>query len=179
MKRIRMKVQLINAFTVAMMLAACSGVTAHKPTLDMASCPTPSGYDIKLHEALLYAAYIRSLSASDLTQEYNAARMNIVNNTERLKLAILLSLPDTQFRDTGKAIGLLNGLTVTPSDSQSDLNGFALLLNMLLGKEQQTAETLSDLTKLLATDRAQIKSLQDKIDAIKDFETNQTHRDQP
>jgi hypothetical protein len=173
---------ILATLTAALMLSACSAVTVHQPSPDIVSCSPPSGFDLKLNASVRYYAYISTLSASEIVTEYNAASQNFSksgSNVDRIKLAMLLSLPNTPFHSTTAAIALLKNLPEKPAASSHDLNDFVLLLGALLAKQQQTDETLADLAKALATEKAHARSLQEKIDAIKSFEIHQTHRDQP
>lgn len=173
---------ILSALAVTTMFAGCAAMTAHQPAPNAVSCtPSPDAY-LRLNEVIRYYSHIRELPAPDITKEYNTISLNFSktgSNPDRIKLAILLTLPHNPFHDTAAAIDLLKTLPDKTTASPSDLHEFALLLGMLLARQEQTDEALSDLAKALATEKAHSKSLQGKIDAIKDFEINQTHRNQP
>lgn len=173
---------ILSALAVTTTLAGCASVTAHQAVPDVVSCPPPPDTDLRLNEVIRYYSLLRELPAPDIAREYNTISLNFSttgSNRDRIKLAILLTLPNNPFHDTAAAIDLLKTLPDSTTASPSDLHEFALLLGMLLARQEQTDEALSDLAKALATEKAHAKSLQGKIDAIKDFEINQTHRDQP
>jgi hypothetical protein len=98
---------------------------------------------------------------------------------DRLKLAVLLTIPNTAFHNLKEAIGLLKALPVETTHNPSDLSGFTKLLDMLLTQQQQADDRLNDLTKLLAEEKLHSKLLQEKIDAIKNMEIKMIQRDQP
>jgi hypothetical protein len=173
---------ILSALAVTTMLAGCAAVTAQQPVPEAVSCPPPPDTDLRLNEVIRYYSHLRELPAPDIAREYNTIGLNFSktgSNPDRIKLAILLTLPNNPLHDTAAAIDLLKTLPDSTTASPSDLHEFALLLGMLLARQEQTDEAMSDLAKALATEKAHSKSLQGKIDAIKDFEINQTHRDQP
>lgn len=173
---------ILNALAVTSPLAGCATVTAHPPVQNAASCPPPPVTDLRLNEIIRYYAHIHELPAPDIASEYNTISQNFsktASNRDRIKLAILLSLPNNPFHDTTAAIDLLKTLPDSPAATPSELHEFALLMGMLLARQKQTDEAVSYLEKALATEKTHAKSLQGKIDAIKDFEINQTHRNQP
>jgi hypothetical protein len=50
---------------------------------------------------------------------------------------------------------------------------------MILAEQQRENDTLNELAKALAAEKAHSDFLQGKIDAIKNLEINMIHRDQP
>lgn len=172
---------------LALLLGACTTTTAPQPTQQpvrtpaMAYCP-PAKENPKLGEIIRYYSHISALALPDAVSEYNTVSQNFSknpNNTERIKLAMLLSLPNTAFHNTAAALDLLETWSDQPADSSSDLHDLALLFGALLAQQKQADETVNDLGKALASEKMHSKSLQGKIDAIKAFEINQPHRDQP
>ncbi len=170
---------------LALLLGACSAAPTSQPapqpvhTATMVSCP-PAKEDSKLGEIIRYYSHISALASPDIVNEYNAVSVNYAkhpNNAERIKLAMLLSLPNTAFHNTAAARDLL--ATWPDQDAASDLHDLARFFGALLAQQQQADETANDLGKALASEKMHSKSLQGKIDAIKAFEINQPHRDQP
>ena len=172
---------------IALLLGACTATTsAPQPSPQPVRTPAvycaPVKENPKLGEIVSYYSRISVLTLPDATNEYNAVSRNFSknpNNIERIKLAMLLSLPNTAFHNTAAAFDLLETWPDQPADSSSDLRDLARLFGALLVQQRQAEETVSDLGKSLANEKMHSKSLQGKIDAIKAFEINQTHRDQP
>lgn len=171
----------------ALLLGACTATTAPQPTPQpvhtpaMAYCP-PAKENPKLGEIIRYYSHISALALPDAVSEYNAVSMNFSknpNNTGRIKLAMLLSLPNTAFHNTAAALDLLETWPDQPDNSSSDLHDLARFFGALLAQQKQADEAVNDLGKALASEKMHAKSLQGKIDAIKAFEINQPHRDQP
>ncbi len=174
---------------LTLLLGACTTTTTTAPqptpqpdrTPAMVYC-APARENPKLGDIIRYYSHISALTLPDAANEYNAVSQNFSknpNNTERIKLAMLLSLPNTAFHNTAAALDLLETWPNQPTDSSSDLHDLAHLFGALLAQQRQTEETVNDLGKALVNEKMHSKSLQGKIDAIKAFEINQTHRDQP
>ncbi len=174
-----------TALILTLMLGACSTATT-PPTQSVhiqpqLSCPPAKG-ESRLGEFLRYYSNISALALPDSTKEYEAVSANFSRNPDnagRIKLAMLLSLPNTPFHNTAAALDLLQALPDQPTDAKSGLGDLTRLLVALLQEQRQADETVNDLGKALANEKMHSKSLQGKIDAIKAFEINQPHRDQP
>lgn len=174
-----------TALILTLMLGACSTATRPQPqpvhTQPLVSCPPAKG-ESRLGEFLRYYSDISALALPDAAKEYEAVSMSFSrapDNAGRIKLAMLLSLPNTPFHNTAAALDLLQALPDQPADAKSGLGDLARLLAALLLQQRQADETVNDLGKALASEKMHSKSLQGKIDAIKAFEINQPHRDQP
>lgn len=102
---------------------------------------------------VLYFGYIRKLSAADLNREYDTARQ--AYNRERVdynrvRFAMLLSLPNTPFNDDGRALDVLEPVVRKG-------NGRLYPLAQMLGSQIQEQKRLS----------ASVQGLQQKLDALK------------
>ena len=186
MNRKTLFIQIANALLLTAMLSACSNTAVHAPaTMGIASCPPKSGIALSLHEGVSYYMCISSLPAPGLVTEYTATMQSYAktgSDSDRLRLAMLLSLPDTTFHNTAEALKLLQGFPGKSAPSPSSepaLYNLARMLNMILAEQQRENDTLNDLAKALAAERAHSEFLQGKIDAIKNLEINMIHRDQP
>lgn len=172
---------------LALLLGACTATTAPQPTPQPVRTPAlvscqPVKENPKLGEIMRYYSHISALAAPDVVSEYNTVSQSFSKNptnTERIKLAMLLSLPNTAFHNTAAALDLLETWPDQPSDASSNLHDLARFFGGLLAQQKQADETMNDLGKALASEKLHSKSLQGKIDAIKAFEINQPHRDQP
>ena len=169
-----------TALILTLMLGACSTATRPQPqpvhTQTPVSCPPAKG-ESRLGEFLRYYSDISALALPDAAKEYEAISMNFSRNPDnagRIKLAMLLSLPNTSFHNTAGARDLL---MAWPDQDATELHDLARLLSSLFSQQQQADDAISELNKSLASEKMHSKSLQGKIDAIKAYETNR--RDQP
>ncbi len=168
---------------LVLLLTACKATTAPPPSAPLpvrmstaASCP-PVRKNSELGEIVSYYTRISALSPQDVSSEYDAASRNFSNspsNAGRIRLAMLLSLPNTSFHSTTAARDLLDAW---PEKGATDLRDFARFFSSMLAGQQQADQAANDLGKALASEKMHSKSLQGKIDAIKAFEANR--REQP
>lgn len=171
-----------KALMLTVMLSACSNAKIRSPSTDLASCPPPPSIALTLNEAVLYYTCLGSLSAPDIAKEYGAVGQNYSktgSDADRIKLAMLLSLPGTAFHSTGEALKLLQDSPDKPGTSPSDLHVLAKMLSMLLTEQAHESDISSNLAKELAAEKAHSDFLQSKIDAVKNLEINMIHRGQP
>lgn len=161
----------------------------------------------KADSLLLYYQDLRKQSPTELMNEYDRSRMNLAqsrNETNRLRMALLLVLPNTPYFDLATAVTLVNEPTQDPIPKTSSLGGLSYLLSSILGEQQRITEDLSmrlkgehkraeilqDKVEILQrrAEESQVKmeallrraeALQVKVDAIKDMEKNIIRRDQP
>lgn len=104
------------------------------------------------------------------------------DNPRRLRLALLLSMPQAPWQDDGRAVQLLQPLVEIPQDSVSPHREFALLLQRIIGERQRLVreeqfkaeKTQKRLQNLLAERQRQLREeqrksevLQEKIDALR------------
>ena len=120
----------------------------------------------------------RKQSPAELTRDYDKARQSLVltkNSVNRLRVALLLSLPNTAFHDNGTALTLTNEVLRDTKSTNTSLRGLASLLNTSLNEQQKIAE---DAAQKLKDEQKRADSLQEKVDAIKKMEKNLIRRDQ-
>jgi hypothetical protein len=111
---------------------------------------------------LLYFQHIRRLSGPEAGREYDAARLAYARartDFNRVRLAMMLSLPGAAFADEGRAAGLLD--TVAKHEG-ARLQGLALVLGAHLQEQQRLAASALD--------------LQQKLDALKSLERSMIER---
>ncbi len=169
------------AFIMAAMLASCS-ITTPRHSPDNTSYSMRVADHLAPNEVLRYYTFLHSLNDAGLAGEYQTAKVRFAesqNIAERLKLAVLLSVPNTAFHNIPEAVSLLKSLPVDTTYTPSDLADLSNLLVTLLSQQQQADDKLSDLTKSLAEERAHAKLLQEKIDAVRNMEINMIQREQP
>ena len=111
---------------------------------------------------LLYFQHIRTLSGADMSREYEAARQayaRALTDFNRLRLAMMLSLPGTAFYDDTRALDLCD--TVAQHEG-GRLQGLALLLGSNLQEQKRLT--------------ASAQGLQQKLDDLKSLERSMIER---
>ena len=172
----------LTAVLVATMLASCTVPAPPPVAADNTSCSLRLSDHLASNEVVRYYTYLGSLNKANLNIEYQTtgAHFSASNNlSDRLKLIVLLTIPNTSFHNPKEAIDLLKSRPVEAGNDSSDLSGFSTLLDMLLTQQQQADEQLTDLKKSLAEEKLHTKLLQEKIDAVKNMEIKMIQREQP
>ncbi len=157
----------------AAMLSACA--TTAPPAPAAAACPPPPALALNNAELVQYHGCIASLPAADITKEYDVVNTQFSktgSDSDRIKLAMLLALPDTPFHSTPGALALLTPWPAAKAAARSDLRQLGGLLSTLLAQQRRAEDTASDLATALAAEKARAAFLQKKIDAIKNLEIN-------
>lgn len=111
---------------------------------------------------LLYFQHIRKLSGAEVSREHEAARAAYARartDFNRVRLAMVLSLPGTAFYDDARAFDLCD--TVAKHDG-GRLQGLALLLGSHLQEQRRLT--------------ASAQELQQKLDALKSLERSMIER---
>jgi len=124
-----------------------------------AGAPQPAS---DVESLLLYFQHIRKLSGAEARREHEAAReayARVRTDFNRVRLAMVLSLPGTAFYDDTRALDLCD--TVAKHDG-GRLQGLALLL----GSQLQEQKRLT----------ASAQGLQQKLDALKSLERSMIER---
>ncbi len=165
-----------SAFFAASLLCACSDQPPRKlePVVPKApACPSPSHPASSVEEVLRDHARVESLAGAALLDEFHAQSAKAESSeTDRVRFALLLSMPGTSFRDVPKAILLLKEPIADPA-----LAEFARLLVALLREEHRSDEASVHLAKLLHEEKKRSEMLQEKIDAITNLEKNMILRE--
>jgi hypothetical protein len=111
---------------------------------------------------LLYFQHIRKLSGAEVSREHEAAReayARVRTDFNRLRLAMVLSLPGTAFYDDTRALDLCD--TVSKHEG-GRLQGLGLLLGSHLHEQKRL--------------HASAQALQQKLDALKSLERSMIER---
>lgn len=156
--------------------AAACVKTSQPLVLAPVSLPTETS---RLIELMQYYEYLRKQPPAMLDDEYKKAAQDFSQNgsdLSRVRVAILLALPGTSFHDVNGALNLLGNWPEDPNVAPPPLDGFARLLSVLLTQEQQSANTVNDLTQKLKEEKKHADTLQGQIDAVKNMEKNLINR---
>lgn len=173
---------ILNMLAAATLLSACTMLSQLRPATNSTACPPPPGVALTSNQLMHYSSCLGTLVDADINKEYQATNRSFSitgSDSDRLRLAMLLSLPDTGFRSIGTALDLLQHLPAGTTSASSELQDIAGILARLLTQQLRADEAVGDLTKALAAEKAHAEFLQGKIDAVKDLEINLIHRDQP
>ncbi len=142
-------------------VAAPEPVAAQQPG-EPPSVPPPAARRSDVEYLLSYFVQLRKLSTPELAREHDAARHAYTgtrSDYNRVRLAMIMTLPNTSFHDEPRALDLLEPLART---SAAPLSGLALLL----------ASQLQERKRLDATAQA----LQYKLDALKSLDRSLIER---
>jgi hypothetical protein len=128
------------------------------PPVQAAPTPPADGADT----LLAYYQHLRRLSGNDLGREHETARQAYTRSRtdyERVRLAMVLSLPGFTFSDEARALELLDPVA---KNANGQLQGLAYLL----------AAQLQERRRLDAT----AQNLQQKLDALRSLERSMIER---
>lgn len=154
---------LLLGFGCAAALAGCGVVKMVEPT-EPAPWVQPGSRQpaSDVESLLLYFQHIRTLAGPEAGREHEAARQAYARSRtdfNRIRLAMILSLPGTAFTDEARAVDLLE--TVAKHQG-ARLQGLAVVLGASLKEQQQLA--------------ANAQALQQKLDALKSLERSMIER---
>ena len=147
----------------AVMVAGCGVLRVSEPLEPapwvQAGTPQPAS---DAESLLLYFQYIRNLSGAELSREHEAARQayaRALTDFNRVRLAMVLSLPGTAFNDDARALELCE---TAAKHEGGRLQGLALLLGSYLQEQKRLT--------------ASAQGLQQKLDALRSLERSMIER---
>lgn len=117
-----------------------------------------------LESLLLYFQHIKRLPAGELGKERDSARQTYTrtrSDFDRVRLAMVLSLPNTSFRDEPRALELLDPVA---RNRRASLHGLVFLLSAYIHEQKRLD--------------GNAQSLQHKLDALKSLERSLSEREQ-
>lgn len=129
-------------------------------------------------EVLAYFQRIKTLSIEVLTAEHAAATQTLARQKSdaiRLKLALLLLLPNTPFKDEGRAAALAEEAL---NNKAADMKNLALLVVAVATEQKRQEERLQQLTLKLKEEEKRTDAAQQKLDALKSIEKDLINREQ-
>ena len=167
---------------VALALAACASADSqtalHAARRDRTIAePLRSDTD----RIAMFCDRIETLKASELAGELDAARQSFEKDKSelnRLQLALLLSLPGTNFRDDNAALALLNSFVKDKGKEGSMLRPLAIWLHSELLELRRSEEALQQQSAKLKEEQRRVEVLQQKLEAILDMEMKMIEREQ-
>jgi len=145
------------------MLAGCGAlrsIESQEPVpWVQAGTPQPAS---EAESLLLYYQYVRKLSGAELGREHDAARQAYARSRSdfnRVRFAMMLSLPNVAFNDDARATDLLEPVSKSPG---GHLYGLAYLLTSQLQERKRLD--------------ANAQGLQQKLDALRSLERSLIER---
>ena len=147
----------------AVVIAGCGVVRIAEPLEPapwvQAGTPHPAS---DAESLLLYFQHLRRLSGAEVSREHEAAReayARVRTDFNRVRLAMVLSLPNSAFTDDGRALELLEPVAKNPG---ARLQGLAQVLSSNLQEQKKL--------------NASVQGLQQKLDALKSLERSMIER---
>jgi hypothetical protein len=124
-----------------------------------------------LERLLSYFEHVRKLPAAELVHESESARAAFMRGRadfDRMRLAILISIPNTALNDDQRAADLLDPLVKNQSSS---LHGLALVMSAHLQERRRLETGMQGLQQ-------NVQRLQQKLDALMSLERSLIDREQ-
>ena len=109
-------------------LAACTNLPTSPSHLPATGWSPSLLVTSQVEELMLYYDYLRKQPAAELVKEYDRARQSLAHSrtdVNRVRVALLLALPNAPFHDTVAALGLLNEVTKETQAASPSLRGLA------------------------------------------------------
>lgn len=173
---------------IAVGLAGCVAPRAiepeeTQPRVEPAETPPPAPEDTQpqtklpvsplagdLERLVLYFDLIKKLPATDFVKEHDSARTAFTrthSDFDRMRLAMVLSLPNTTLNDDQRAVDLLDPMV---KNENSTLRGLAVLVSAHLQERRRLETSVQGLQQ-------NVQKLQQKLDALMSLEKSLIDRD--
>lgn len=166
-----------------LLLAACARPDAGRLVVAAdVSCPPPPEVALGEHDMLHYYRCLSTLPPTRLAAEYaavNAHFQQSKSGADRVKLAMLQSIPDTAPYNPASALHLLAAAPQGGEGVPAGLSDLADMLGAALQRQQAADQKVQNLQKDLAAEKSHADALQLKIDSVKDLERTMTQKDGP
>jgi hypothetical protein len=163
---------------IVLMLGGCAVLPHTRST-------APSQQEVvltgQMDDMMEFYESLRKLSATELSRVYDKVKQNFVQNksdANRIRLVLLLIMPQTSFRDANSALYLLNEWPRGEARTFNHLLSFRNLLAAQLVEQQRLSSSIEELSQKLRDEQKRVETMQNQIDAIKSMEKNLL-REQP
>ncbi len=172
---------------VSMALGACNATPLRATTGSW----SPVLFGGQVDNLLAYYAVVHVQSAAELDVEHEKAKQQLARygtGPYRLRLALLLMLPNSRFHNEASAIALLSDVLKDSHAESAALRNFASFLLIKLTEQQRAVDEQmqrvrneqkrsDDLAQKLKDEQKHSDDLQIKVDAIKSMEKSMMRRD--
>ncbi len=133
-----------------------------------AATPWTAAETREVIELLDFHDRLTGMAADELRLEYQAAQAAFdkqPGDVQRLRLALLLTLPRAPWRDDARALQLLGGMETVPPGQPSPRRDLAVLIQKLVAERQRQVRE----------EHRKVEDLQQKLDSLRaiDRETRQ------
>ncbi len=158
-------------------MASTEPYTRRDPWYQAVVQPSQNDHDraLRFHENAL------KLKGADLARELDATRQEFDKDKSELnlvRLAILLSLPGTGFRDDQAALTLVQPFLNDKRYENSVLRPLAMVLHTQLSELKRLDEALQQQTAKAKEEQRRADALQQKLEAILEMEMKMIEREQ-
>ncbi|MEX0960378.1 MAG: hypothetical protein WDZ63_13945 [Burkholderiales bacterium] len=167
-----------SLFVVLIFLAGCAADGTGRGRIWL---PGADSEQADVERMLEYYDRIARLKGSELAKEYESARNEFEKQqteSNRMQLAMLLSLPQAGFRDDTSALGLVQAWTRDRSLAESHLRPLALLLQNHLTESLRVTEALQMQSVRLRDEQRKAEAFQQKLEALLEMEMKMIEREQ-
>lgn len=133
----------------------------------------------QLDMLMQYYEFLQEKTEEELAQEFNTVKANFMrsgSNGDRIRYILLLSLPNSDFRNISDALGLLIEWPQNTSQSTS-MDSFRKLLTQLLTEQQHLNSTVNNFAQKLNAAEKYAEELQKQVEDIKDMEKSLIRRE--
>ncbi len=132
-------------------------------------------------ELLIYAKRFGELSADNQKKEFAAVMQALSRNKKdtfnRLKAALIYSLPNSRLRDNTRALPLLAELQ-REKPLEEDVNALLYILKDYVDERQRLEDSNNKLAQKLKEEQRRADELQQKLDALKNIDKTMIERGQ-
>jgi len=138
----------------------------------------PSGDQNELLQIMRYSRIIQSYPRVRLKDEFKrvASELSDISDTpNQLRMAILLSIPNTSFENDKQALQLLSNI-VNNSESPTALHEYAYVLLDTIQQRSEAEQTKKQLSDELLAERQKRAQLQQQLDALRTIEKSISQR---
>ncbi|MHB1173945.1 MAG: dihydrolipoamide acyltransferase [Sulfuriferula sp.] len=160
-------------------LAACTSFPENPSHPRAGGWSPPLIVTSQVEELMMYYDFLRKQPLPELVKEYDKARQNLAQaktDVSRMRVALLLAMPNTPFHDTVAASGLLNEVG-RDAKAPPSMRGLVSMMTMLISEQQRANNTADDLSQKLKDEQKRADTLQTQVDGIKNMEKNLIRRD--
>ena len=132
-------------------------------------------------ELLIYAKHFGELSVENQKKEYNQVMQSLSRNKKdtfnRLKAALIYSLPNSRLRDNGRALPLLVDL-LRDKPAEEDISALLSILKDFVEERQKIEDGANKTAQKLKDEQRRGDELQQKLDALKNIDKTMIERGQ-
>lgn len=165
------------------LVALVGGCVSNAPPLVAGNINKPSSKVIKADEVALVLGFfqrIRDMSHDSLSAEYALVTQALAkhrSDSNRLKLAILFSLPHAAFRDDGRAVALAEE-TLANKSIEPELRPLALYIAVVATEQKRQEVRYHLVSQKLREEERRAETRQQKLNALKTIEKDLISREQ-